>query len=286
MNLHIIGQNVKKDMDNHKKTQESRMGFRRFPILGIILAGIPLVLVIIGFFWTPYVPTEMNAYLKNSAPSLRHLLGTDYMGRDILSRIMVGGRTTFLIAILSVFFGVGIGVGIGAVTGYYGGIVDEVLMRLNDGLTSFPSILLVLVFVGVFGAGKINIVIALSVICIPSFARVVRSEYVVQKELDYVKNAKLMGASDVRIIFVHILPNIRRNLMSAIIIGFNNVILAEAGMSYLSLGVQPPDASLGRMLAEAQTYVYLAPWFVLAPGVMIIMMILGVNLIKSHVPTG
>lgn len=251
-------------------------------IIGITLISFVLLLVVVGFFYTPYDPNQMDIMAKNKAPSLQHLFGTDYLGRDILSRVMEGAGTTFLIGLATVAIGAVVGTLVGAITGYYGGILDEILMRLNDGLTSFPSILLALVFVSILGTGKYNIILALGIIFIPSFARVVRSEYIVQKQLDYVKNAKLMGASDMRIMFVHILPNTSSILLSAITVGFNNAILAEAGMSYLSLGVQPPDASLGRMLAEAQTYLFNAPWFAIAPGVMIVITVLGFTLISER----
>lgn len=251
-------------------------------VTGIVLVSIVLLLVVVGLFWTPYEPTAMSAALKNKAPSLAHPFGTDYMGRDILSRVMDGAGTTFLISIATVMIGLVSGTLVGALTGYYGGVLDEFLMRLNDTLTSFPSILLALVFVSIIGTGKYNIILALGIIFIPSFARVVRSEYLVQKELDYVRNAKLLGASDFRIMFVHILPNIKSILLSSITIGLNNAILAEAGMSYLSLGVQPPDASLGRMISEAQTYLLSAPWFALAPGLMIVITVLGFSLISEN----
>ena len=225
----------------------------------------------------------MSVALKNKPPSPAHPFGTDYMGRDILSRVMQGAGTTFLISIVTVVIGLIFGTFIGAFTGYYGGVVDEILMRLNDTLTSFPSILLALVFVSVIGSGKYNIIIALGVIFIPSFARVVRSEYIVQKELDYVRNAKLLGASDLRIMFVHILPNTVPILLSSTTIGLNNAILAEAGMSYLSLGVQPPDPSLGRMLSEAQSSSLNAPWSALAPGLMIVFTVLGFSMISENI---
>lgn len=252
-------------------------------IVGIVLVSIVLLFVVVGLFWTPYNPTQMSAALKNKPPSPAHPFGTDYMGRDILSRVMEGAGTTFLISIVTVLIGLVCGTVIGALTGYYGGIVDEILMRLNDTLTSFPSILLALVFVSVIGTGKYNIVIALGIIFIPSFARVVRSEFIVQKELDYVRNAKLLGAGDFRIMFVHILPNTKPILLSSITIGLNNAILAEAGMSYLSLGVQPPDPSLGRMLSEAQAYLLRAPWFAMAPGMMIVLTVLGFSLISENI---
>ena len=204
------------------------------------------------------------------------------MGRDILSRVMEGAGTTFFVGILTVLIGAFFGSLIGAVTGYFGGIVDEVVMRINDCIASFPSILLALVFVSVIGPGKYNIILALGILFIPSFARVMRSEFIRQKEMDYVKNARLIGASHIRIMFVHILPNTRAILLSSVTIGFNNAVLAEAGMSYLSLGVQPPDASLGRMLSEAQGYLLNAPWFAIFPGLMIVITVLGFSLLNER----
>lgn len=251
-------------------------------ILGSILIGVVLLMVFIGIIHTPYDPNEMNGSIKNLEPCLSHPFGTDNFGRDILSRVMTGAKTTFFVAISTVIIGGGLGTILGAVTGYYGGIVDEILMRINDALTSFPSILLALVFVSVIGPGTYNVIFALGIIFIPSFARVVRSEFILIKEMDYVKNAKLMGASDLRIMFVHILPNTKPILLSAATIGFNNAVLAEAGMSYLQLGVQPPDASLGRMLSESQSYLFNAPWYALAPGLVIVITVLGFSLISEN----
>ena len=250
-------------------------------ILGAVLVGLVAAFVIIGIFYTPYDPNEMNSALKNAAPTFSHPFGTDNFGRDILSRVMTGAKTTFFVAITTIIIGGGIGTFIGALTGYYGGLLDEVLMRINDGLTSFPSILLALIFVSVVGAGKYNVILALGIIFVPSFARVIRSEFIQYKEMDFVKNAKLMGAGDFRIMFVHILPNTRPILLSSLTIGFNNAVLAEAGMSYLQLGVQPPDASLGRMLSEAQSFLFNAPWYALAPGFMIVVTVLGFSLINE-----
>ncbi|MDE7327086.1 MAG: ABC transporter permease [Lachnospiraceae bacterium] len=251
--------------------------------VGIALVSAVLLFVFVGLFYTPYDPMEMSMALKNKPPSLSHPFGTDYMGRDVLSRVMDGAGTTFLIGVVTVVIGLVLGTLVGAFTGYYGGLADEILMRLNDTLTSFPSILLALVFVSVIGTGKYNIIIALGVIFIPSFARVVRSEYIVQKELDYVSNARLLGAGNLRIMFVHILPNTAPILLSSVTIGLNNAILAEAGMSYLSLGVQPPDPSLGRMLSEAQGYFMSAPWVALAPGMMIVLTVLGFSMISENI---
>lgn len=250
-------------------------------ILGLVILSLVLLFVIVGAIWTPYDPNGMNQTLKNSPPSLRHLFGTDNFGRDILSRVMVGAKTTFFVAFLTVLIGAGIGIIIGALTGYYGGWLDEILMRINDGLLSFPSILLALVLVSIIGLGTYNIIIALGILFVPSYARIVRSEYITFKEKDFVRNAKLMGASDFRIMFVHILPNTKPILLSSITIGFNNAVLAESSLSYLNLGVQPPHASLGRMLSEAQPYLFNAPWYVLAPGIMIVLTVLGFSLVNE-----
>lgn len=251
-------------------------------IIGSVLIGLILVFVIVGIFYTPYDPNEMNGLLKNAAPSLAHPFGTDNFGRDIFSRCMEGAGTTLFVALITVSIGTIFGTIIGAISGYFGGILDELFMRIIDVLLAFPSILLALVFVSVLGTGTYNIILALGILFIPSFARVVRSEFITMKELDYVKNAKLMGASNFRIMFVHILPNTFPILVSAVTIGFNNAILAEAGMSYLGLGVQPPDASLGRMLSEAQTYLFTAPWYAIAPGIIIVITVLGFSLMNEE----
>lgn len=252
-------------------------------ILGCIITCIMILFVLIGMIHTPYDPDAMSATLKNTGPTFSHPFGTDNFGRDILSRVMKGAGTTFLIAVITVTIGATLGTIIGAFTGYFGGWVDEILMRINDGLTSFPSILLALVFVSIFGKGTYNIILALGIIFTPSFARIIRSEYIILKEMDFVKNAKLIGAGNLRIIFIHILPNTKQIMLPSLLIAINNAVLAEAGMSYLGLGVQPPNASLGRMLSEAQAYLLNAPWYALAPGLTIVFTVLGISLISGGV---
>lgn len=249
----------------------------------ITLTVLIVLLILCGIIKPPYDPNEMNGGLKNMSPSLSHLFGTDNFGRDILSRCMEGSRTTFIIALITVTLGSIIGTVIGAVSGYYGGFIDEVLMRINDVIATFPSILLAIVVISVIGMGKYNVILALVIVFIPSFARVIRSEFITIKERDYVKNAKLIGVSNLRIMFVHILPNTLPILLSSLTIGFNNAVLAEASMSYLGLGVQPPDASLGRMLSESQTYIFSAPWYALAPGCIIVLAVLSVSILGEKV---
>lgn len=250
--------------------------------IGLVISGLMLLMIIVGLFYTPYDPEAMDATVKNLGVSLSHPFGCDNFGRDILSRIMIGSRTTLFVGLATVLIGTFFGIIIGAFTGYYGGMVDEVLMRIMDALLAFPSILLALVIIGLFTPSTWNLIMALGIAFVPSFARIVRGEFLRCKNMDYVMAAKLNGAKDIRIMFVHILPNTMKVLTSSILIGFNNAVLAEAGMSFLGIGVMPPDPSLGRMLSEAQSYIFSNPGFAIFPGIILILIILGVSLIGSH----
>ena len=248
---------------------------------GLIITGLMLLVILVGLVWTPYEPNAMNGAEKMASPSLRHIFGTDNFGRDIFSRVVEGSGATFLIAAASVAIGLVIGAVVGGLTGWYGGWVDEILMRLNDSITAFPSILLALVLIAVFGGGKYNIILVLGIIFVPTFARITRMEVARQKSLDYVQSARLMCVKDMRILFVHILPNTLPVLLSTIAISFNNAVLAEASMSYLGVGVQPPDPSLGRMLNEAQSFLLSAPWYALSAGLAILLLVLGFGLLSD-----
>lgn len=254
-------------------------------ILGTIITSFMMLLTLVSFFYTPYDTTKMDSKNKLAGCSWQHIMGCDNFGRDIFSRVLEGMQNTFIIALATVAIGVFFGILIGAFTGYFGGWLDEVLMRINDIIFAFPSILLALVFVSLFGKGKYNVVFALGIAFIPSFARIVRSEFIKYKDMDYVKSARLAGVGHLRIMFVHILPNTLQVLLASIMIGFNNAVLAEAGMSYLGIGVQPPDASLGNMLSEAQTYLFSAPNYAIFPGLMIILLVLGFSLLADGVKT-
>ena len=246
--------------------------------------GISLVmtlLILMGYIWTPYSPTQMDASAQMQAPSLQHLLGTDNFGRDIFSRVLQGAGTSFLIAVSVVAIGCLAGILVGSLCGYYGGTADVILTRVCDSITAFPSILLALVIVSVVGSGTYNIILALGILFIPSFARIVRGEFARCRHLNYIQSAKLMGVGDARILFSHILPNTFSVLLPAITIGFNNAILSEASMSFLGIGIQPPHASLGSMLNDSQTYLKSAPWYALCTGLTIVLLILGFSLLSE-----
>ena len=250
-------------------------------ICGCVLLLLTVLLIAGGLFLSPYNPDEMDSAAKNLGPSLKHLFGTDHYGRDVYTRVAHGSLTTMLIGAMTVLIGGIFGTLVGALTGYIGGTFDAVVMRINDCLLAFPSILLALVFVGIFGPSEKNVVIALGILFVPSIARVVRSDVRTQLQSDYVVNAKLLGASNARILFVHILPNLRATLLVTMAVGFNNAVLAESGMSYLGLGVQPPKASLGRMLSEGQSYIRSASWTVIFPGLLLVLAVLGVALLSD-----
>lgn len=252
-------------------------------ITGLVITGVVLVLTLWGFIGTPYDAYAMDGTTKFAGMSFKHIFGCDQFGRDIFSRTLIGVRETMFISACVVIIGAFAGTVIGTITGYFGGWLDEILMRLNDAVLAFPSVLLALVVIGLFGRGKYQLIAALGIAFTPSFARMIRGEVLKIKNLDYIQSVKLFGASDFRIIVVHILPNLKTVLLSTIIIGFNNAVLAEAGMSYLGMGVQPPNPSLGKMLSEAQAFVFNSPMIAIFPGLVIVMMILGFSLLGDTV---
>ena len=248
-------------------------------LAGVVLTAALLLITLIGAFHTPYSPTAMSGAEKFRPPSAAHIFGTDNFGRDIFSRVLKGAGTTLTIALATVVIGAALGTAVVAVTGYFGGLADDILMRCNDALTAFPSILLALLIIGLVGPGKYNVVLALGVVFIPSFARVTRTAFAALRDVNYIISARLMGAGSGRILLVHALPNTLRTLLPALTIGFNNAVLAEASMSFLGIGVTPPDASLGYMLSEAQGMFSAAPWYALCTGGVIALLVFGVGLI-------
>ncbi|MNU47961.1 Glutathione transport system permease protein GsiD [compost metagenome] len=251
--------------------------------LGVVLVSILLIIMIIGLFYVPYGVNDMNITDRLKAPGSAHLLGTDNFGRDILSRVMEGARTAFAVGLVAVSIGVLGGFIIGSLAGYVGRWVDEVLMRAVDALMAFPGILLALILVAIYKPSLFQTMIAIGVLSIPSFARIIRSGFLQFKEAEFVKAAKGLGASHTRLIVTHIVPNILSSIIVAASLSFSTAILIEAALSYLGLGVQPPDPSWGRMLNESQSYISKAPWYTLAPGIFITLTVLGFNLLGDGI---
>lgn len=250
---------------------------RKIWLKGSLLVAIMVLLTAVGFFYTPHPPNEMNIQQGLQPPSSKHLLGTDNFGRDILSRIMVGGRPAFQAGMIAVLLGLTLGTIWGAAAGYFRGWLEELLMRTADGLYSLPSVLMALLAVTLLGPGQASILVAVSLANIPIFARLTRSLFLSLREREFVMAARAVGSSDLRIIFRHILPNCISTLLVQASVSFAAAVLAEASLSYLGLGTQPPDASWGRMLKEAQGFVGLAPWAAIFPGLAIAITVLGFN---------
>ncbi|MHB9291891.1 peptide/nickel transport system permease protein [Hollandina sp. SP2] len=245
--------------------------FKMGLVLGLLVMGLGGV----SFFYTPYEYNQMAPSERFIPPGRQHLMGTDNFGRDVFSRIMTGAQYTLLVSMGTVLGSVLIGASLGLISGYQGGAWDEVLMRLMDTLSSFPGILVALMMVSLMDNRPHTLMIALLILFIPSYVRIMRSGILEYKNRDFVKTAGLMGASHIRIIFVHILPNLKNSLFSATVLGLSNAILAEATMSYLGLGIQPPIPSWGRMLSESQNLLFNAPWCALAPGTMIMITVIA-----------
>lgn len=262
-----------------KNTVNSRA--KRFYIVGILLLSVVVVAFLVSLFWTPYDPYTTDAASKLLPPSAAHPFGTDNFGRDVLSRVMSAAKFTVFISVTGVAIALFLGTITGLPAGYFGGFTDRSIMLVNNSIMCFPGILLALVAVAVFGASMFNVVWALGLVFAPTYARVYRSGTLEIKEYDYITHARVMGIHPVRIMFLHILPNLVPQLLPATVIGLANMTLFESGMSYLGLGVQPPDASFGKMLAESQAYIRVAPWLVVFPSLMLVFYILGLYFVSE-----
>ncbi|MGO3017857.1 MAG: ABC transporter permease [Anaerococcus sp.] len=246
--------------------------------LGKAILILYFLIFIIALFWTPYDPNKIDTAQSLIAPSFAHPFGTDNMGRDILSRLMDGSKTAISLSFSTVAISLTLGSIIGALSGYFGGIIDEVLMRIIDALMAFPGILFAMMLVSVFGPGLFNTVMAIGIMTVPYFSRVVRSGFLQVKQSQFVKSAIVKGASPFYIAINHIFPNIFNQLMVAIILSISSSILAESGLSYLGLGVTPPNASWGMMLKQSQDYFLQAPWYFIFSGLTLTLLVLGFTL--------
>jgi peptide/nickel transport system permease protein len=249
-------------------------------IIGTALSSLVIFAAVLSFVWTPYAHTAMDIPHKLQSPNWQHWFGTDHFGRDIFSMIMVGARTSIAVALVAVSIGIGLGVPLGlTAAARKGSWLDELIMRGNDLVFAFPAIVIAILITAVFGAGAINAIVAIGIFNIPVFARVTRGAALSLWERDFILSARVAGKSSARISFEHILPNVMNLLIVQGTIQFSLGILAEAGLSYVGLGAQPPTPSWGRMLADAQTMVSFAPHLALIPGVAIILTVLGLNLL-------
>jgi len=227
---------------------------------------------------TDYNPVRNNPRDRLQSPSRTHLMGTDQFGRDIFTRILYGVRTSMEVGLSVVILTVIFGGFIGVLAGFYPQI-DKIVMRVLDALMAFPGIIIAISLAAIWGAGKLNIILALSFAYFPKMARIVRSAVISIKDLDYVDSARAAGATDFRIISRYILKNSASPIMVQATFNFALAILDEAALSFLGVGIMPPEPSLGAMVTDARTYMVVAPWMILAPGIMIILAVLSLNLL-------
>ncbi len=253
-------------------------GGKADPVL--IASGLVLLLMllwgIVPSLFATHEPNKIGPDLL-LPPSRAHWFGTDEYGRDIYSRVVYGARIEFVISSIGVLIAMAIGIPAGLVAGYRGGWTDSVLMRLQDALLAFPSILFAILIVAARGASRQSIILTVGIIFIPRFARLVRASVLALKEEDFVTASRAIGASGTRLLWRHILPNALPAILVQVTLTMAVAVLVEAGLSYLGLGVQPPTATWGTMLKNAQSYPQQAPWYVLAPGICIFLLVLSLN---------
>ncbi|MDR7555597.1 MAG: ABC transporter permease [Armatimonadota bacterium] len=239
-----------------------------------------LVVLALGAPWlAPYDPTAVDPAGRLAPPGGGHLLGTDRLGRDVASRLLHGGRVAMAVGATAVLIGAGTGVPLGLVAGFRGGALDSVVMRVMDGLLAFPALLLAVMMIAALGPGHVQAMVAIGIVLVPIFARLSRAQTLAVRHQEFVLAARALGAPEGRIVARHVLPNIAGPLLIQGTVAFSGAVLAEASLSYLGLGTQPPTPSWGGMLQEARDVLFIAWWMAIWPGVTIAAAVLGFNLL-------
>ncbi|MDE2368630.1 MAG: ABC transporter permease [Burkholderiales bacterium] len=246
---------------------------------GALLTASVIAAALLSLVWTPYAPAAIDIAAKLQPPSAAHALGTDSLGRDIVSELLAGARSSLLVGLVAVAIGLVVGVALGAVAAARRGWLDEVLQRVADLGFAFPALLTAILLGAVYGPGLACAIVAIGLFNIPVFFRVTRGAAIAVWARDYVTAARAAGKGPLAITIDHVLPNIAAPLIVQATVSFATAILAEAALSYLGLGTQPPQPSWGRMLAEAQSMLFQAPWLALWPGLAIMATVLGLNLL-------
>jgi peptide/nickel transport system permease protein len=254
----------------------SRIFFqRKLVIVGMVLVFIFLFIAVFGPLLAPYDPYIPDLNNQLSQPSTTHLLGTDALGRDTLSRLFYGARTAITIGFLTVIIGTSIGIILGMIAGYFGGAVSMIIMRCVDALMTFPMLLLALLIASILGGGIQNVIIALTVGTIAPYARIVNGQTMSAKENDYILASHSIGASDIRVLFRHIFPNVIPTIIVLVTMQLGHLILAEAGLSFLGIGIKPPGAAWGSMINDGYKYLLTNPVLSFAPGICIMLVVFG-----------
>jgi peptide/nickel transport system permease protein len=262
-----------------RKTTFGRLLRHRSGMLGLAIVTVYLLIALLSIWLTPFPPTEMHTKDRLQPPGSTYLLGTDEFGRDILSRLMNGATNSLRVALVSVAVSGFLGTLAGILSGFLGGWVENILMRLMDLIFAFPAILLALSISAALGPGESNTILAISIVYLPIFARVARGSVLQIKELEFIEAARSLGASNWRLILQHIVPNSLTPTIVQVSLALSWAILTEAALSFLGLGTVPPSPSWGLMLSDSRRLMELAPWLAISPGVAIMGIILGFNLL-------
>ena len=273
-----IDENIKADQDSKAKAFIKKFIKRKTAVLGLIVIVVLVIIAIIGPYITPYDYTAYDYMNTLAGPSPEHLFGTDQYGRDILSRMLVGTRLTLGVSLSAVVIGAALGTVLGLLAGYYGGVIEMLVMRGSDVLFSFPDILLAIAIVAILGPGIINVLIAVMVFTIPSFARIMRSATLAVKGSLYVEVAQSLGCKDSRLLFVHIFPGTIQSLIVNFTMRIGSAIMAAGSLGLLGFGANVSEPEWGAMLSQGRNYIGIASHMVYFPGLIIFITVLAFNL--------
>jgi peptide/nickel transport system permease protein len=252
---------------------------RRIVIFGMIVVVILVITAIFGPWIAPYQPNETDVQNTHAGPSAQHWLGTDSVGRDTFSRLIYGARTSMLVSLVALAVAAILGVGLGLIAGYFGKMTYAVIMRIMDAMMTVPMILMALTIAAVLGSGLVNVIIALGIALVPAYARLMCGQVLSVRENEYVSAARSVGASNTRIMLRHVLPNCLAPLIVMMTLQLGTTILAEAGLSFLGVGVQPPTASWGSMVSDGYQYLSSDPLLSLLPGFAIMLVVFSFNMV-------
>ncbi len=255
----------------------------KFAVIGLMVILLLIIVALFAPIISPYTPSQQNVFERLQAPSLNHFFGTDDLGRDVFTRMIFGARISLAVGFISVFIILVIGTFLGIISGYYGGKIDYIIMRFTDIVLCFPTFFLIILVIAFIEPNIYNVMIVIGVTSWPGLARLIRAEVLSLKEREFILVSKMMAISNIKIFFVHILPNIISPLMVYSSLAIGGAILTESALSFLGLGVQPPMPSWGQILTSGKDYIYMAWWLSLFPGIAILVTVLAFNLVGEAI---
>lgn len=272
---------IQKDTARRNRRQTLRIFFGRGIIVKVCTAILILFIVVslLSTFISPYDPNVQDLLNTNSTPTWEHLLGTDYLGRDVLSRLMYGGRVSFSVSLLSGTFAAVVGILLGLIAGYVGGLVNRIIIGITDIVLSIPGMVFTLIIAAIMGSSVFSLTLAIGIGMVPSYIRMMNGLVLSLRENDYIVASQLVGQKERRILLKHLLPNAFPSLIVLYTINLGQAIMTESSLSYLGVGINPPTATWGNMVADAYPHLMLAPWLAIIPGICIIVLIISLNIV-------